>query len=117
MSNKVAAILIRGLVGSRQDVKDTLKMLNLQVKNNCVILENNPVNMGMLNKVRDYITYGPITEETIKILEPRKKEGKKYYALHPPRGGFERKGIKLPTNKGGALGPRENIHELIVKMI
>lgn len=115
--NKIAVILIRGIIGSKQEVKDTLKMLNLQKKNNCVIIDDNPVYRGMLIKVRDYVTYGEVTQDTIKALEPRKKEGQKHYSLNPPRGGFERKGIKQPFNKGGALGPRDNMHDLIVKMI
>ncbi len=115
--SKIAAILIRGQVGSKQEVKDTLKMLNLQRKNNLILLEDNPVNKGMLNKVRDYTTYGEVTEETLKLLEKRKKEGKKYYALNPPRGGFERKGIKQPKTKGGALGPRTDMDKLISKMV
>lgn len=115
--NKIAVILIRGLVGSKQEVKDTLKMLNLNKKNHLVVVEETPVYRGMLHRVKDYTTYGPITEETIKILEPRKKEGKKSYALNPPRGGFERKGIKQPYGMGGALGPRDNMHELVSKMV
>lgn len=115
--SKIAAILIRGLIGSKQEVKDTLKMLNLQKKNNCVVLEANDVNKGMLNKVRDYITYGEVNEDTLKKLESRKVKDKKHYALMPPRGGFERKGIKIPFGKGGALGPRDNMNELISKMV
>ena len=115
--SKIAVILIRGQIGSKQEVKDTLKMLNLQKKNNCVVLEDTPVNKGMLNRVRDYTTYGLVKEETLKLLEKRRKEGKKYFALNPPIGGFERKGIKQPKTKGGALGPREDIDKLISKMV
>jgi large subunit ribosomal protein L30 len=38
--------------------------------------------------------------------------------LHPPRGGYERKGIKISFNLGGALGYRgDKINKLISKML
>ena len=115
---KIAAILIRGLIDLRQDVKDTLRMLNLQKKNACVILEDNAVNRGMLKKVENYITFGEITEETLKELQEKRPTETKYYSLHPPRGGFERRGIKKPYNLKGALGNRgEKINDLIKKML
>lgn len=119
MTNKIAVILIRGTIGLNQQKKDTLKMLNLQEKFNLVIVSENPVNMGMINKVKDYITYGPVSEETIKELDEKRPRGeKKYYRLHPPRGGLERKGSKKNFKDGGALGPRgEKINELIKKML
>ena len=40
------------------------------------------------------------------------------FRLHPPKGGFERKGTKQPYSTGGVLGYRkEKINELIQKMI
>lgn len=117
-SKKIAAILIRGLVEVKQEVKDTLRMLNLQKKNACVILEDTPVNRGMLKKCENYITYGEVSEETIKELKEKRPTEKKYFSLHPPIGGFERKGIKKPFNLKGALGYRaEKINDLIKKMI
>jgi len=115
---KIAVILVRGLVEVKQEVKDTLRMLNLQKKHACVILEDNPVNRGMLKKVENYITYGEVTEETIKELKEKRPSDKKFHSLHPPIGGFERKGIKKPYNLKGALGNRgEKINDLIKKMI
>ena len=60
----IAAVQIRGHIGARQPVKDTLKMLNLGKKHACSLLPDNPVNQGMLLKCRDFITYGPVTKET-----------------------------------------------------
>ena len=43
---------------------------------------------------------------------------KQFFRLHPPIGGFERKGIKKPYSIGGALGYRkEKINNLIKKML
>jgi len=117
-SGKYAAILIRGLIRVSGDVKDTLRMLNLQKKNNCSILPKNPVSKGMLFKCKDYLTYGELDAETEKELNEKRKTDKKYYKLHPPRGGFERKGTKQPFNKKGALGYRgDKINALIKKML
>lgn len=117
-SKKLAAILVRGLVEVKQEVKDTLRMLNLQKKNACVILDDNPVNRGMLKKCENYITYGEVSPEVIKELQEKRPSAKKFFSLHPPRGGFERKGIKKPFNLKGALGYRkEKINDLIKKMI
>lgn len=41
-----------------------------------------------------------------------------FFHLHPPRGGFERKGIKAPFSIGGSLGYRGNaINALIERML
>jgi large subunit ribosomal protein L30 len=53
-------------------------------------------------------------ELTVKELEGLKP----FFKLHPPRGGFERGGIKKPYSMNGALGYRGNtINKLIRKMI
>ncbi len=56
------------------------------------------------------------------IIEGKKKikdlEIKPVFRLHPPRKGFERKGIKKSYSIGGVLGYRgEEINKLILKMI
>ncbi|MCF7866540.1 uL30 family ribosomal protein [Candidatus Woesearchaeota archaeon] len=113
-----AVLQVRGLINVTGQVKDTLRMLNLQNSNQLTIIPKNKQTLGMLQKCKDYITWGEINEETKKLLDEKRKTTKKYYALHPPRGGFERKGIKQPFNKGGVLGYRkEKINELIKKML
>ena len=114
---KLAAVLIRGLIGIRKEIKDTLFMLKLRKKHACVVLANNAVNRGMLKKVKDYVAYGTISQEVEKELVEKRGEGK-FYALHPPRGGFGRKGIKVPFNSGGALGDRnDKMDDLLKRMI
>ena len=72
---KIAVILVRGLIDVRKPVKDTLAMLRLTRKNNCIVLDNTPVNLGMLKKVKDYVTWGEISEETLKeLIEKRGEE-------------------------------------------
>jgi len=140
--SKLVVVLVRGTVNVTQPVKDTLKMLKLSRKNHCVVLENNSVNLGMINKVKDYITWGELDENTFKeLMEKRGEEykgrlkdfkekfsynffefnGKKYkpyFRLNPPRKGFGRKGIKMAFKVGGALGNRaEKINDLIKRML
>ncbi|MBD3354645.1 50S ribosomal protein L30 [Candidatus Woesearchaeota archaeon] len=116
---KIAVVRIRGSVKVKKETKDTLHMMNLYKQNNCVVLYASPSNIGMLKKVQGFVTWGEIDEQTLKLLkEKREKKDSKIFRLHPPRKGFERKGIKLPFKVGGALGYRgEKINELIKKMI
>jgi len=124
---KLAVIRIRGTVGVRKDIKDTLKMLNLHKKNYCVVVEKTPTYEGMIKKVNNYVTWGEIDDETLKLLEKRRektknKEGKEVYKkfirLNSPKKGYGRKGIKVPFNKGGALGYRgKAINDLIRRML
>ncbi|MFP4567980.1 MAG: uL30 family ribosomal protein [Candidatus Woesearchaeota archaeon] len=117
-NKKLAAILVRGLVEVKQEIKDTLRMLNLQKKNACVILVDNPVNRGMLKKCENYITFGEVSDEVVALLKEKRPSTSKFFSLHPPRGGFEREGIKKPFNLKGALGYRAGkIDDLIKKMI
>lgn len=124
----IAAIRIRGSVMVTDKIEDTLKMLNLKDKNNCVVLPCTPSVKGMLRKAKDYITWGEIDAATLKELKEKRAETfvnkagetvvKPVFRLHPPRGGFDRGGIKKSFTVGGALGYRaENINTLIRKMI
>lgn len=117
--SKIAVILIRGLVGVRVDIKDTLFSLNLRKKHACAIVNDTPEVRGMLKKARDYITFGPVSEEVLKELDSKRQANEKgVYFLAPPVGGFERKGIKISFTAGGALGDRkEAINVLLKKMM
>ena len=122
--SKIAIILIRGRIGTHRDVKYTLDLLRLKKKHVCVVIEEKEETKGMLQKIKDYVTWGTIDEETYKELVDKRgvkdSEGKlkPFFSMHPPKGGFERKGTKVPFGLGGALGNRkEKINELIKKML
>ena len=155
--NKIAVIRIRGSIKVRREIKDTLKMLRLFNVNTCTLVSNTPSSIGMIKKIKDYVTWGEIDKDTLKsLLEKRGKlPGNKrltdsyikekinssfdtfsddflnlkkdlkdipglkpFFKLHPPEGGFERKGIKVPFSMGGVLGYRkEKINNLIKKML
>jgi large subunit ribosomal protein L30 len=116
--SKIAAIRIRGEVVLSEEKQRTLRFLNLGRKHNCVILEDKPEILGMLRKVHDCITWGSVSDSTIqKLKQARKPKKEKIFALHPPKGGFERKGIKTPFSIGGASGQRKEIDSLLLRMI
>ncbi|MBX7076309.1 MAG: 50S ribosomal protein L30 [Methanobacteriaceae archaeon] len=67
-------IRIRGTTGVIEDTKDTLQMLNLTRISHAVLVEENPSMNGMLQKAKDYITWGEIDAETLsEIIEKRGK--------------------------------------------
>ncbi|MEM2130974.1 MAG: uL30 family ribosomal protein [Candidatus Woesearchaeota archaeon] len=132
--SKLAVIRIRGEANLRQEIKDTFKHLNLLRKNVCVLLEDTPANKGQLKKVKDYVTWGKVSEETEKMLFEKRgqlykgirenyveyngKKYKKYFRLNMPKKGFGSKGVKYSFSVGGALGYRgDKINDLILRML
>lgn len=63
-----AVIRVRGHPGVSRDIEDTMRMLNLTRVNHCVIVPDNDSVRGMLNKVKDYVTYGEVSDETLARL-------------------------------------------------
>ena len=154
---RIAVVRIRGAANMKRTIKDTFKMLRLYKKNNCIIVPATKEYVGMIESIRDSVTWGEISPETFKLLlEKRGKlpnkanltkeyikekvkieidefvkqyfESKKelkdipglkhFFKLNPPRGGFERKGVKIEYSLGGALGYRKDkINELLKRMI
>lgn len=125
---KIAIVKVRGSVTLKKSIKDTLKMLKLYRKNYCVVYDATPPILGMVNKIKDYVTWGEINQETLNLLiekrgeKTKDKKGKEiakpFFRLSPPRGGFGRKGIKIPFSLSGGLGNRkEKINDLIKRMI
>lgn len=130
---KVAVVLVRGMVKVVKPVKETLMMLNLHRKNHCVVVPDTPAYKGMLNRVKDYVTWGEIDDDTFaelvqkrgqlsdgrkKSLEVNGKKYKRFFALNPPRKGFGRNGIKRSFKIGGALGERgQKMNDLVKRML
>ncbi len=63
-----AAIRIRGSVNIKPSIKKTLNLLNLTRANHCVVLDETPSIKGMLQAVKDYITWGEINKNTLTKL-------------------------------------------------
>ena len=141
----IAIIRVRGEVKTKGDIEDTMLMLNLKTVNNCVVIPETEVYIGMLHKIKDHVTYGTITKETFKKMLVKwgrsgqkrlqlkevdkmvdeifagKKKLRDYninpaFRLHPPKRGYE--GIKRQYQEKGTLGNRgEKINALLERMI
>lgn len=67
-----AAIRVRGRIGIKKEVEDTLEMLRLSSINHCIILPEKPEFLGMLRKVKYLITYGKVDKKTlVKLFQTR----------------------------------------------
>lgn len=142
-NEKLAVIRVRGITGVRHDIDETLEKLRLYKKNCCIVVPKTASYLGMIGKVKDYVTWGDIDEKTYSaLIEERREEFKgrisdkkgkinynkfvdvngkkikKFFRLNSPRKGYGRKGIKIAFNKSGALGYRgDKINDLIQRMI
>jgi large subunit ribosomal protein L30 len=63
-----AVVRVRGTVNVKPDIKQTLALLQLTRVNHCVLVDESKVYKGMLQKVKDYTTWGEIDQETLKDL-------------------------------------------------
>ena len=67
-----AVIRIRSTINARKEIVDTLKMLHLHHINNCTILPKNKSYKGMLQTIKDYVTWGEIDKATlIRLLKEK----------------------------------------------
>jgi len=65
---KLALIRLRSGIRAKGEVRDTLAMLRLHRINHLVLVDDNPSYKGMVQKVKDYITWGEIDAETLARL-------------------------------------------------
>ncbi|MCL4340815.1 MAG: 50S ribosomal protein L30, partial [Candidatus Thermoplasmatota archaeon] len=64
----LAIIRIRGSTGIKPKAQKTAELLRLHKINHLVLMPEDPVVMGMLQKAKDYLTWGEIDQETLTIL-------------------------------------------------
>jgi large subunit ribosomal protein L30 len=106
--SKLVAVKIRGSIDASETIQKTLETLGLTKANKAVVLENNESNKGMLNKAKDYIAYGEVEDDLADEVDEKVN-------LSPPSGGF--KSTKKQYNQGGSLGKRDDMEELLGKML
>lgn len=138
----ILVIRIAGQVNMNEDVKETLKRINLKRKYSAILMKDSQENLKLLIKIRSFVSYGTIKTETLaKLLAARAmpiKTGAKIdekkvmseidkkslvelgvkpiFRLHPPRKGIDSK--KYANEKGkGVLGENKNINELVERML
>ena len=114
----IAVIRIAGKVGLKKDISETLNRLKLRKKYSCVIFEKpTKEQLGMINKVKDFVAFGEVNPEMHKKLkEKRKTKIKNFFWLHPPRGGIESK-KHFGIGKGVLGNNKTKINELIERML
>jgi len=61
-------IRIRGIPDVRYSISETLNRLRLHKKFHATIVPDTPSYRGMLFKVKDYVTYGPVSQGVIKEI-------------------------------------------------
>lgn len=137
----IAVIRIRGQVGVDRKIADTLKRLRLDRKYTCIILNSTKEQAGMIEKVRDFVAFGDVTNDTLsKVIEARGKaldiskkidakkvseevsKGASYddvnlrnvFRMHPPRKGIN---AKLHFPKGVLGNNKEKINDLLLRML
>jgi large subunit ribosomal protein L30 len=140
----IVVIRIKGQVGIKRKIVETLNRLRLRRKYACVIIINpTKIQLGMIKKVKDFVAFGTINEKTLenliekrgrlinkegkleskKIIEELKK-GKKleelnlkpFFRLSPPKGGIESK-KHFGVGKGVLGNNKENINKLIERTL
>ena len=113
----IAVIRIKGAVGINKPISETLYRLRLRKKYSCIVLDKpSKEQTGMIEKVRDFVAYGEISEEVYKkLIEKRKTKNKGFFRLHPPRGGIDTK--KHSGVGKGVLGKNKDMDKLVEKML
>ena len=61
-------IRVRGTTGVIQGIADTLDMLRLNRISHAVLVDENPSYEGMLQKAKDYITWGEVDEDILAAM-------------------------------------------------
>jgi large subunit ribosomal protein L30 len=67
-SPRLLVLRLRGDVDVRDEIRQTLKMLRLHKVNHATLIESNESYLGMLQKVKDYTTWGEIDPQTLEKL-------------------------------------------------
>jgi len=62
------AIRLKGEFGTPRILGTALKTLHLKERFNAVLVENKPENIGMLRRVKDYVTWGDVSTNEIAML-------------------------------------------------
>jgi large subunit ribosomal protein L30 len=64
----IIAVRLRGQANVPNDVKTTLHMLHMPRKFNAVLVYGKPDTLGMLRKIKDYVTWGETERKTLSML-------------------------------------------------
>lgn len=65
---RLAVIRVRGMARTSRDTEETLKMLRLTRVNYCALVNDSNSYAGMLQKVKDYVTWGEVDAEDVEMI-------------------------------------------------
>lgn len=65
---RLAVIRVRGTARTRRDVEETLEMLRLTRVNYCTFVNDDASYLGMLQKVKDFVTWGEVDAEDVETI-------------------------------------------------
>ena len=63
-----AVVRVRGSVNVKPKIKETMRLMKLNRVNHCVIIPENDTYKGMLNIIKDYVTWGEGDAETTELM-------------------------------------------------
>ncbi len=69
-----AVVRVRGKVGVKGEIEETMKRLRLTRVNHANVVPATPTYEGMIRKAKDYITWGEVDEETLELLIRKRGE-------------------------------------------
>jgi large subunit ribosomal protein L30 len=64
----IAVVRVRGSISAQREARETLDMLRLARTNHAVLVDSRPEFVGMLKRVRNYVTWGKASKETVALL-------------------------------------------------
>jgi len=68
----LAVIRLRGKVGMAKELEYVFQLVHLNRKNHAILVENTPSNLGQIRKIKDYSTWGEVSDDTVlSLLEKR----------------------------------------------
>ena len=74
IENKLLAVVrIRGRVGTRRDINETLSRLGLKSPNNLVVVYGTKSILGMISKCNDFVTYGEVDRKGFELIAKKAK--------------------------------------------
>lgn len=139
----IAVVRLRGSVKMNREVGETFRMMRLLAANRCAVMHATRGNLGMVDKVSDYVAWGEISKPVLDVLVERRgrlagdkrldpkqakdivqkieKAGikgsglKGAFRLSPPKGGLRSIREHYPKGDLGYRGSK--IDELLVRMV
>lgn len=64
----IVVVRVRGNVGTSREIEAILRQMHLTRKNHATLIHGSPSSDGVLRKVKDYVTWGEVSLETITEL-------------------------------------------------